>query len=229
MKRYRYSECALAIVFSFMLLFGCLFAPSIGAASEPAFPSLLDQINAASSLSPQISPEEETHRYGKTNNKGVNIRSKPDAKGVVVAKAPITGTIVEILDETTSAGSVGWLKVLLNGQAGFVRADLLDEMTQEEYDQAMEVIRQQAAAKAKAARSHLSAPVSANNMAQGVTHVYPPSMQVWVTSNGIYHGILDCAISVGLDYYASTLASAQAAGFTACSYCWCLDCLFPGE
>ncbi|MDR0396482.1 MAG: SH3 domain-containing protein [Oscillospiraceae bacterium] len=189
-------------------------------------------------LTPEAVEEDEPPRYGKTNIKGVNVRAKPDQRSAITVKAPISGTVVEITGEDTDKNGVVWYKALLSGKRGFVRSDLVDEMTEEEnalYIEQQKLEQQKQAARANtktaSARSHASSSPYITHAAPGTStqsgSPYPPGTTVFISSNGVYHSAADCACGYMDNLTTSTLASAQAQGLSACNYCWCLDCLFP--
>lgn len=173
---------------------------------------------------PGMSEEPEPIGYGKTNIKGINVRAKPFGKADVVEKIPITGTVVLILGKEEDAQQVEWYAVRIKDTDGFIRADLLDEITREEYAQAL------AEAEASKQKKRTSQPTLAgskipnNTGASSSGHSgYPDSTSVWV-ANGVFHSDLACPNIA--DGNKTTLGSARQQGLKACSLCWCYECLY---
>ncbi|MDR1599727.1 MAG: SH3 domain-containing protein [Oscillospiraceae bacterium] len=211
------------IALSVLLLF-CIASPRRAAASEAK--------GAAGGILPawltqDAAEEDDAPRYGKTNIKGVNIRKKPDQKAAITVKVPISGTVIEITGEQNDKNGVKWLEAAIGGKAGFVRADLIDEMTDEENARYIDQLEQAAQAKSRQARLHASnaSPTAAAQTQSGAP--YPPGMTAYISSDGVYHSDPNCGCGSMESLWTTTLASAQAQGYTPCGYCWCLDCLYP--
>lgn len=161
--------------------------------------------------------------YGKTNVQGINVRKKPSEKADVVVKLPITGTAVVIVEHIDEDASIAWYAVEVGEDHGYIRADLLQEITKEEYDLNMQ-------STAKPAKKATSKPASSkiqalNASASGSDHSgYAGSTAVY-TSGGIYHSDRACP-KTPEGASQSTLTAAQSAGMSPCSMCWCYECLF---
>ena len=171
--------------------------------------------------------EQENIRYGKTNVKGVNVRKKPQEKADVVMKLPITGTAVIIEDEMVDGHQVSWYQVNIENQKieGYIRSDLVDEITVDEYAQLISAGKTHQTSKHTSQRSTPASLPGSQNVASSHSG-YAGNTTVWI-ENGIYHSDLACPnIENGST---STLQTAQAQGLQACSMCWCYECLFGEE
>ncbi len=139
-------------------------------------------------------------RYGITNIKGVNMRSKASAKADAVQQIPIAGTPVTILEDVMESG-VTWYKVDYEGDIGFIRADLIDEVLPTDEEKYAETAAAIALATAKA----LERKGSAGN--------------VWIPTNGgtKYHASSSCSNMKAPKKV--TLEYAKSHGYTACKKC----------
>lgn len=158
-------------------------------------------------------------RYGRTNIKGVNVRKHPKAKAEIVAQIPVTGTVMKWLGEEEDAAGTLWIQGEYAGQKGFIRGDLLDEISEEAYLEALEAEKKRLAARRAAAKGSGSK-LSSHSLPKDET-------PAWV-ADGIYHSSPSCD-RVPQGARQTTLSSAQAQGLAPCAWCWCLDCLFASE
>lgn len=88
-------------------------------------------------VTPEPTPEPPQARYGMTNTKGVNVRSKGSSSGDIVTKLAITGSVFIIEEEETNGKEV-WYAVTIQGEGdevteGFIRSDLVAEITEAEF------------------------------------------------------------------------------------------------
>ncbi len=163
--------------------------------------------------------DESAARYGQTNIKGVNVRKHPNAKAKVVVKVPITGTVMKWLGEEEDEAGTLWIQVEYAGKQGFIRSDLLDEIGEEAYLEALEEEKKRLAAQRATAK------VSGSKLS---SHSPPKDeTPAWV-ADGIYHSSPSCD-RMPQGARQTTLSSAQAQGLAPCTWCWCLDCLFASE
>jgi len=147
----------------------------------------------------------------------------------VTEKVPITGTVLEIIGEQMDSVGILWYKTLYKNNSGYVRGNLIDPMTPEDTAKwlAQEQIAKEKADSAKS-KSPMQRPAGIHSAGAPQTPVvYPPDMTVWIGVDGLYHSSQTCS-GVGQPQRSCTLAQAQGQGLSACPYCFCLDCLFPG-
>lgn len=70
--------------------------------------------------------------YGKTLKPGVNVRTGRSSDTHVERAIPITGTVVVMIEEFTNSSGEKWISVWIDGDEGYIRADLLEPLTSEE-------------------------------------------------------------------------------------------------
>ena len=78
------------------------------------------------------SPQSAQASYAKTNTKSVNVREKTsvDSDKVVTLQ---TGTPVKITGQETNKKGEVWFAVEANGEQGYIRSDLLTQISEDEY------------------------------------------------------------------------------------------------
>ncbi len=115
-------------------------------ATAPADESTLDPAAPASPSPTPTSPDPDT-RYGITNTKGVNVREKASAKaGIALQIKDMASVVFIILEDEEVSDTETWFKVEIeDGEdtiTGFIRSDLVDELTAEEHEAALLAIEE---------------------------------------------------------------------------------------
>lgn len=108
-------------------------APTGDADSDTGAADATAKPTAATGAALADGEEEAEYRYAKTNIKGVNIRVRANATAAVLDKIPYTGTPVLILEDATDSKDVAWYEIIHDETQGFIRADLLELITKEDY------------------------------------------------------------------------------------------------
>jgi len=165
-------------------------------------------------MSPQVT------RHGLTNAAGVNVRTKPSKRAWVAVQIK-KGTLLEITDETTDAAGDTWFAVKVAGNRGFIRSDLVEEMTEEAYQEA---IKPKAAAKPRAG-THSAA---SENAAASNHQKIPNNKPAWFGRGDAYFHSDDVCPMIANPGQIScgTITSAKSGGYRPCNYCWCVGCMF---
>ena len=165
----------------------------------------------------EVQPEatvESPYRYGKTNIKGVNIRSKASADGEKNAGLPNSGTIVLILDQEDNDKGETWYAVLHGNIDGYIRSDLLDLVQEQDYITATGKTAEQAIADAAENKNSGSSSKSSSGSSSSKS-----SRTVYVTSGGkSYHSSSSC--SNMSSPRAVTQDEAMSSGRSKCTKCW---------
>jgi len=167
---------------------------------------------------------QEEPRCGKTNIKGINVRKKPDGKATIVTTLPITGTAVRIIDEILDTKQVLWFQIEVEEHKieGFIRSDLIDEITADEYKELADKPKVNLAIAKRPVQG--AVPATPKSQSGGSGHGgYPAITPVWI-ENSAYHS--DRACPRAKNGAASTLIAAQAKGLNPCNLCWCFECLY---
>lgn len=71
--------------------------------------------------------------YGKTKEGSTNVRKEATTKSDLVVRIKVAETPVLIAYETVNAQEEGWYYVEFGAYTGFIRADLIEPVSQEEY------------------------------------------------------------------------------------------------
>lgn len=98
--------------------------------STQRMPSVSEEMLAAYADSTDV-------RYGITNKPGINVRADASPKAARIHTIENSGTLVILLATENPTGSTAstdiWHRVLMgNGEEGYVRSDLIDEISREE-------------------------------------------------------------------------------------------------
>jgi len=115
----------------------CPYGAKTGATKAPAVsPKATAAPKPTATPKPTAGKETDSDlRYGKTNVKGVNVRAKASADAKKVHAFPRTGTAFEVLDEITDKKGEAWYRIRYGGGEGFVKAEFVDLIEREEYEQ----------------------------------------------------------------------------------------------
>jgi len=191
-----------------------VFGGNLAAASAP---------DRDASFDVQLDTQPQKARYGQTNAAGVNIRTKPSMRAPVVVRVK-KGTLLEITDESTDNAGDTWYAVIVDGRKGFIRGDLIEEVTEDAYREALKPTT------LRKPPSRISPAASGN--ANTATHQrLPGSTVAWCGSGDAYfHYDNVCPkITTPDQMNRSSLSGAEAAGYKPCSYCWCVGCMFVSD
>lgn len=160
----------------------------------------------------QAAAEAPQERYGATNKSGVNVRRQPGAKAAQVRQLPNTGSAVVILGEEINSAGERWFQVRLSdGKEGYIRADLLTEISAAEYAQASASTgksKNTAGSEGKAVQRTQTSPSSGSG-----TMVWIPTI-----SGKRYHKTSRCSGMKGPAKV--TVEEARSRGFTPCKNCY---------
>lgn len=76
--------------------------------------------------------------YGKTTNENVNIRADASTRANLVTRIKVSGTPVEIVYASVNDDGEWWYAVHFGGYQGYIRTDLIVEITEHEYQDLQE-------------------------------------------------------------------------------------------
>lgn len=185
-----------------------------------------ETVEATPSPSPSPTPEptQKPIRYGATTKSGVNIRKESNAKASVVRQMPNTGSAFVILDEVAVSGTTWYHVALAGGESGYIRGDLVEEISASEYE--TRGAQSQTKASSKGASGQKSSSVSGGSTSKQTTKATatekPRSSggSVWIPTNGgtKYHRSSGCSGMKGPRNVSTS--EAQSLGFTACKKCY---------
>lgn len=172
-------------------------------------------------------------RYGKTNTKGVNMRGTANTKGTLVEQINITGSYVQIMEEVQGKDNKTWYATVYEGEEGFIRADLVDEILPEDEEY---MIAQTSIEEGRVRKESSSGSSGGNGSSSGGKSGSRSSSsgksssssggsssssgsKVWVTSSGkSYHSSSQCS-NMG-NPKQITRDEAVSSGRTKCPKCW---------
>lgn len=194
---------------------------------------------ASSSTTGQTTPVTGDPAYGRTNVKGVNIRASASGDSAIVERVARTGTVFEILRETENVQGEKWYVISLGGiKEGFIRPDLVEVITEQDYNDARYSVVARAkkttakkSSSSKATVAPTAAPTTSGVIivtASPTVSVDPNATPTAAPSNdqvvyaaaagSTYHKTESCG---GVTYtLALRLSVAQSNGLNKCPSCW---------
>ena len=114
-----------------LLLLALILFVSFAAAADTLFPSLNSPATSAPESAPL--PEKPVERWGLTNRQTVYLREQPGQLAESPVVFPDIGTYVYVLS-LVSGDTSDWYRVRWNTYEGYIRAELIDLLSQEESD-----------------------------------------------------------------------------------------------